>query len=225
MGASLFLGICAFLWGWVGQPGGSEIWSGLVSGRTWLVARLEAVPLPLYMLAFAILPAFGAPLSVFYFTVATVFGGLGWGLLMGLAGIALNMSLVHWIGMGYGRPFAERLLSRRGMRVPIIQAENRIQAIVLVRLSPMPFFVQNYLLALGGLPFRTYLFWSMLLQGTLGSGVIVIGGSLLEGNFRYALLGAFGLLLVMVLLRTIRRRKTGGSSDSKENSMSDFSEP
>lgn len=58
-----------------------------------------------------------------------------------------------------------------------------------------PFFVQNYLLALGGTYFWPFIWLSLVLQGLIGSAIVLIGQSFLEGGSQILTLGLAALLL------------------------------
>lgn len=175
---------------------------GIQSLQQWLLG----IPLPIYIAAFILLPAIGTPVSVFYLTAVAVAGSLAGGLLTAWLCIAGNCTLCYWIGAGFGREFAAKWIERKGMKMPKTTIENHVTVTIMLRLSPLPFVLQNYGLALAGVPFRSYLLWSVIAQGTLSAGVIIIGGSLFEGNFKYALFGLFIFFAALVIVSRWRRR-------------------
>jgi|TARA_B110000438_G_scaffold203120_1_gene194819 uncharacterized membrane protein YdjX (TVP38/TMEM64 family) len=185
---------------------GEELKALALAGMQNLQAWLLGIPLPLYIAAFIMLPALGTPVSVFYLTVAAVAGSLFGGLLTSLICIAGNCALCYWVSAGFGREFILKWVERKGMEMPQITAENHVAVTIMVRLSPLPFVLQNYGLAIGGVPFRGYMIWSVLSQGSLSAGMIIVGGSLFEGNFKYALFGLFLFFVAMVAVSWWRRR-------------------
>ena len=169
---------------------------------------LRTVPVPLYFLAFAVLPAAGAPLTFFYLTALPVMGQQSTmlGLLGAYAALALNMVLCYLLARGFFHPLIEWVIRHRHLRVPKIRAENELQIVLAARLSPVPFALQNYLLALGHSRWKFYLFLSFPIQAGIGLAMMLFGESVFEGGLAYALFGAFVLVLALLILRLVRQR-------------------
>ena len=174
--------------------------------RSSVLVGLQQIPLPLYLLAFALLPAFGFPITPFYLTVAVMMGGLWPGLLAAWVCVALDLAFAYWLAAGLARPWVSRLVERRGYRIPHATAGNARRLTLLVRLSPLPLVMQNCILGLAQVPFPLYIFWSVLVQCALGAGVIFVGESLFQGNARLLLPGLFLLLVVVSAVSWWRRR-------------------
>ena len=177
-----------------------------VSGMQSLQGWLLEIPLPLYIAAFIILPAIGTPVTIFYLTVSAVAGSLLGGLLVAWFCVAGNCAFCYWLSAGFGREFIRKRVESKGLEMPQVTIENHVAVTIMLRLSPLPFVLQNYGLALGGVPFRSYMIWSLLTQGALSAGVIIVGASLFEGNFKYALFGLFIFFAAMVAVSWWRRR-------------------
>jgi len=193
-------------WAWqrFGAPPPGEM---LAQGRELALDWLQSIPLPVYILAFAMLPSVGFPLSLFYLTVGAVCGHLGWGLALAWSCLASNMALAYWLARGVAHPLIERFIAVRGIRIPKITPRNQRKVTVLVRLSPLPFALQNFTLALGHVAFPLYMVWSFVVKAAIGTGVIVFGQSLLQGRFKMAFAGIFAVVGVMLLFSWWRRRQ------------------
>ncbi len=207
--------------------GGALAWFSVRSGRNpvedlaLLMAQLEVwlgrIPLPLYLLAFAILPAIGVPLSPFYLTIATVAGGIPQGIVAAIVCISSNTALSYWMTVTFARHRVERLVARRGIQMPSITPANQRTVTIILRASPLPYIIQNFVLALGGVSFWLYLYWSVLVQGMIGAGMIMVGGSLFEGNGRWALVGIVLFFSTIMIVSHWRRRQERKQNDGLES--------
>ncbi len=185
--------------------------------RPVIAGYLESIPPVAYFLAFAILPALGVPLSIFYLTAIPVLGRVhpAIGITLGWAAVALNMSLANILARSLLHPAIEWVIRHRHMTIPKISPEREWKIVLATRLSPVPFFMQNYLLALGHARWRNYLGLSMLVQGSLGMAVMLVGESILTGGLGYVLLALFVFLLLNLLLDFIRNRLKSEKSDKQ----------
>lgn len=168
---------------------------------------LQSIPVALYLFAFAVLTAFGFPLSLFYLTAATVVGGPVLGLVAAWSCVTFNIAMSYGLAVGVGHPLIERFIARRGFKIPKVTAANQRRVTVLVRLSPAPLCVQNYILALGGVEFGLYMRWSVPIQGAIGTGVVLFGDSIFSGRAGNAMLGIFLIVLVAAGISWWRRRQ------------------
>ncbi len=145
----------------------------------------------------ALLPAIGAPLSVFLLTAGPVFGptlGIGWVIVLAELAVVVNMALSYFLARRALRPLLEKLCARLGYRLPRAAAGDEFGLIVILRLTPgPPFPFQNYLLGLADVPFWRYLITSFLCMAPVHIAFIVFGEAMLHGKGRVALL-ALGLL-------------------------------
>lgn len=203
------IALCAYIY-WDQFPPVGEM-------RSRVVGILQSIPPILYFLAFAILPALGVPLSIFYLTAISVLGVShpAVGILLGWIAVALNMALSNVLARSVLHPAIEWIIRHRNMTIPKIREENEWKIVLAVRLSPAPFFIQNYLLALGHARWRTYLGLSMLVQGSIGMAVMLVGESILRGRLGYVLLALFVFLILNLLFDYIRKRLNREPSTTK----------
>lgn len=171
---------------------------------------LQRLPWEVWFLALVILPAIGFPLSLFYLTAGLMFGGpLGlYGVGMAWCGLALNMSLCYWLSQTFLSRWIRPLTSKRLWMQEGMSARRQREFIVLLRLSPLPYTLQNYVLSLGSIPFRRYLLYSWPLQALIGLGVIQLGEAVVRGQGGQLLFGVFlFFVLAVVLPRWWRARR------------------
>jgi uncharacterized membrane protein YdjX (TVP38/TMEM64 family) len=178
--------------------------------RERLVALLQAIPKPLYFAAFVVLPMLGVPITVFYLTAIPVLGQAhpATGVALGLLALALDMALANVLGRGLLHPAIEWVIRHRHLKIPKIKRENEWKVVLAVRLSPIPFALQNYLLALGHARWRSYLGLSMLVQGSIGAAIMLVGTSILTGGIGYVLAALFAVLVLHLVFDAIRKRLT-----------------
>ena len=209
-GASLLL-VCAclLLWSLFGDflPGSMEDWLAL---RAAAYAFLGTIPPLWYFAALVILPAAGAPLTVFYLTALSVLGSHSTAVGLSLVWLALllNMVLAHLLSRGLFHPLITWAIRHRGLSIPQIQPTSEWQIVLAVRLSPIPFALQNYLLALGRARWRTYLWASLPIQAGIGTAVMLLGESILSGGLGFILIAVSLLLALQVIANRLRSRLT-----------------
>lgn len=199
----LLIGLAAYLY-W--RPDVQD----LDRAREWLVHFLNTIPAPLYFTAFVILPAFGAPLTLFYLTALPILGNGNpfAGLLLAWLALALNMILTNYLTRGVFHPAIEWLIRHRNLKIPKLSSHNEWKVVLATRVSPLPFAIQNYLLALGHSRWRFYLGLSLPIQASIGTAVMLVGESILRGGLSYALLAIFIFLLINLALQGLRKKLT-----------------
>jgi uncharacterized membrane protein YdjX (TVP38/TMEM64 family) len=153
-----------------------------------------------FFTAMAILPALGAPISIFFLTAGSAFGEkLGMGPVIGLALLAItfNFCLSYFLASRALRPLLQKLVVRLGYQLPQVGAADATDLIILLRVTPgLPFPVQNYLLGLAQVPFRKYLIISCIIVWSFTIAFILFGDALLHGKGKVALI-AISLLMAL----------------------------
>jgi len=168
----------------------------------------DAGPLAFFT-AMAILPAAGAPISIFNLTAGSAFADrLGMGGVLAAAGaaIAVNLALTYWLARYALRPWLEQVISRTRYRIPVVAADEQAEITVLLRVTPgPPFFLQSYLLGLAEVRFFTYLWISWLISVVYATGFIVFGDAILHGKAKVAVIGLSILVAVALGVHLLRR--------------------
>lgn len=199
-GASVLVGaVVAFL---LAGPHPAE---AIAWAREIALPWLERLPPAALLVAVALLPAFGCPVSPLYLLV----GAHGpWVAGPGLAlAVAANLSLSWVLARTLLRPVLTALIARRGLRIPEIRPANRLRVTALVRLTPgLPLFLQSTLLALAGVPFLPYLALSWALQYPIALAMAMLGDAFIHGGVGTAVAGAGLLIALLIGIRLLRQR-------------------
>lgn len=188
----------------------------LEAWRIAAVDMLNSIPVSLYFLAFVILPAFGAPLTLFYLTALPVMGVQhpAIGLFLAWLALALNMIITLLLTRSIFHPAIEWVIRHRDLSIPKISPDNEWKIVLAVRTSPLPFSVQNYMLALGHSRWRYYLGVSLPIQAGIGTAVMFLGESILTGGISYVFLAIFVIIVINLLLQGLRKKLTGGKVEA-----------
>jgi uncharacterized membrane protein YdjX (TVP38/TMEM64 family) len=158
----------------------------------------------------AALPLVGFSIAAVYVIAGAKFGLAGGGALIA-ALTAFHLVASHLIARTIlRRPLERRLARYRGKLPALPPGEGPAVAILLALVPGLPYFVRNYLLALSGIPFRTY-FWLCLPIYVLRSYVTLSLGDLSGELTRHKLvvLGviyAVKLAICAYLLRRVQKR-------------------
>ena len=178
----------------------------------------QAGPVP-YFAAYAILPALGAPISLFNLTVAPTFApqiGLGWVIVLSAISMALNLALTYWLARYALRPLIEKCVKYLGYTLPVIPRGEHVTTSILLRVVPgPPYAVQSYILGLTKVHFLPYMIVSFIAQFGYALAMILITNSAREmasgeqsfqnitqsGSFR----AAFAALVLIVVLAIVTR--------------------
>ena len=175
---------------WVG-----EIWDYLEDTEPWV-----------FFSAFVILPLAGFPVSPFYLIAPGLYGR-GPSISFVGAAIAVHLVIVFWISSWLFRSLAMRLISRSRYRLPRIFSSEYVKITVALRITPgIPFFVQNYLLGLAGIPFRVFFLVSWPIQLAWAVAFIFLGESAFEGNLRIGVVGICFVVALVIITKVVRDR-------------------
>lgn len=174
-----------------------------------LMAVVRSAGPVVFFSAEAILPAIGAPVMPFHLAAGSAFGeqlGMTTVVLLAVAAITVNMAMSYWLAQRAFRPLLEKLLKRFGYTVPRVQDSDLTDLTILLRVTPgPPFFVQNYLLGLAGVPFGRYLLISCAVQWVYTAGFVLFGDAMLHGKGKMAMLAASLLIVAVVITHWARK--------------------
>jgi uncharacterized membrane protein YdjX (TVP38/TMEM64 family) len=158
----------------------------------------------------ALLPAFGAPLTVFTIMAGEVFAPLmtiGGVIAATMTAIAVNLALTYWLARYALRPLLSRVAQRYGYKIPRVTSENALSVAIAIRLTPgPPFFMQGYILGLAEVPFRIFMIVSWLCILPWAVGAIVLGKGIFNGNFKMVVYGMGVIIVATVIVQAIRKR-------------------
>lgn len=172
-------------------------------------------------LAIVVLPGFPVPASALLILAGTVWKERP---LMAcaicLTGMALNMSWTYWVAAKPARGLVERFLARGTIRLPDLPKGERMQIILLMRLTPgIPLFFQNYLLGFLRVPFLGYLAVSLGCTGMIAVGVVLSSAGVADGNLKPAISGVALIAFGVVLVRMLRQRLKGKSRNTGRETL------
>ena len=185
-----------------------------VIARDNLWGRLEGTSPWLFFSAYIILPCMGSPISPFYLIAPGIYGLQFCLMAFGLA-ILASISLGFWVATGVLRPVVEKLISRTRFTIPAVRPCEHMKLAVILRITPgIPFFIQNCLLGLSGIPFRVYFIVSWPIQMAWALGFLFLGKSAFEGRLGLAVFGG-GLIIALVLVTKIARDRYAAGSRSE----------
>lgn len=180
--------------------------STLINALESLTDFLKGAPPLLVFLAVVLLPLSGFPASPLYMLSGGIWGLSGGCFVAGVATI-ISLALSHRIGRSFLSPVLERLLRARSITIPKVSSRNQLIIILIVRFTPgVPFALQNYLLALAGVPFGPFMLVSVPINCAFVAGFILMGDSLFSGEIGGILMATAVLLGISLLSRSVAER-------------------
>jgi uncharacterized membrane protein YdjX (TVP38/TMEM64 family) len=183
-----------------------------------IAERIRSFGPGLFFVAMALLPLVGFPVFPFYLAAGAF--GRTVALAGGLSAVAATCVLAYLLGRWLLHPVIEKLIARLGRKVPTIPPRHRWLVTILLRVTPgTPFFVQNYLLALGGVPFGVYLLVSIPVAWAYGAGFIIVGESLMSGKTGQLVIGVSLVVVIMIVVSVVRQRLNRRVATLPENEM------
>ena len=158
----------------------------------------------LLMLALAILPGIGFPISpllIVFGTSLTPQYGLLTTCLLGVTMQSICTTGSYLIAAGPLKNCLTQWLHRR-YTLPSLQTKGAITATLLIRLAPgFPYALQNIILGLIGVPLKTYLLISIPITAMISCIFISSGAAIIEANTQGLLIGFATLVMVLIGLR------------------------
>jgi uncharacterized membrane protein YdjX (TVP38/TMEM64 family) len=197
--------VCGLAWWWLRSRG-----YDVREGFDWVLAQVrELGPLPFFTLM-ALLPAVGAPISIFTLTVGPLFApalGLPLVMVLALISLAVNLALTYVLARWLLRPWVERLCTWLGFSIPEVAEADHRALVILVRVTPgTPYVLQSYLLGMAKIPLATYFIISWIVASLYACAFIVFGDALAQGKGQGVLLGVSLLVALTVGVKFIRNR-------------------
>jgi uncharacterized membrane protein YdjX (TVP38/TMEM64 family) len=147
-----------------------------------------------FYLAFALLTLVGFPSTPFF-----LIGGAAFPLWQNVVGATLGMAL-HFIlaflvSSCWLRQSMRRLLEKRGLSPPDVQADNAWRVAVMLKFAPgVPMFLKSHLMGVAGIPFKVFMIVSMASTWVYAVAVLTMGKSAMEGHSGW-FLGGLALLI------------------------------
>ena len=178
---------------------------------------LNLIPVWAYALAIFILPIFFFPVSLI-FMIAGNKAACGecsfWEVYAFCAlGLTLNILFTYFLAAFFGS-FAERLLAKRGLRVPKVCAGDECEIILLIRMIPgNPLIIQNYILGLARVNYLKYALISVPFQLITLAAYMYFGESVFEGDFAGVSMAVSLIIILALIARIVSKRCSHKAGD------------
>lgn len=156
--------------------------------------RAEGLNGALVFVLMTVLPLFGFPVTVTH-AVAGMRFGLPLGLALVAVSIALQLLLSYALVKALPGFFAKRL---GGIRRRLPRAAHTPLTIFTMLLPGVPYFAQNYVLPLVGVPLAPYLLWGLSIH--VARSVVGVAFGDFSDNLTPARLAGFGAYLVAIMV-------------------------
>ena len=183
-----------------------EYWKALGSHGH---AYLEAHPI-LFVLILTMLPGLGFPLSPLLIIFGIVMGprfGLPATCAIGIAATSVCSIWTYALASGPLRVFLKTYLLKKWV-IPEFSNNSALRLGIIIRITPgIPYAVQNVVLGVMGMRFKTYLLASLPVQSLYTIGLIITGGALFEGRAGLAITGVLFLIVIILITRMLNKRR------------------
>jgi uncharacterized membrane protein YdjX (TVP38/TMEM64 family) len=195
-------------------------WAGVID---WIDHVNPSAALPLM----AVLPILGFPISIVYLFAGVRFGPVGGGVVVAII-TALHLLGTYLIANSFLRAPLRRFIERRHKHLPEIPEDEQAAVCVIAALVPgIPYFVRNYLLALGGVKLK-YFFMVCLPIYVVRSYVTILLGDMGNDPSKgklFILLGVDGLKVAICAFVIWRLREHHRKHHGHEHDHHDHHEP
>ncbi len=182
---------------------GIGFWQFARVGFDWR-AVLEMTSVWTFFVAMATLPVFGFPISACYIYAGIAFDPVEASLAC-IGALAVNMSVSYALMHSVFKKPIVALLERMAWKIPEMSDYSQFRFTFLVRTVPgPPFFFQNLILALAGIPFWSYLWISLLAQGGIAIGVIVCSRYLSQDPWSKGGITVMAILAALLIAKSVR---------------------
>jgi uncharacterized membrane protein YdjX (TVP38/TMEM64 family) len=162
-----------------------------------------------FFAAMAILPAVGAPSTLFTLTAGSAFGpqiGMPAVVAAGVAAMTFNIAFTYVLARWVLRAWLQRLLVRFGYKLPEVEKGDVTDLIVMLRMTTgIPLCVQNYLLGLADAPAGRYFLVSYLISWPSTAAYLVFGDALLHGKGKMIMVALTAIVILTVGTHFLRR--------------------
>ncbi|MEO5803923.1 MAG: hypothetical protein ABIR24_10360 [Verrucomicrobiota bacterium] len=169
----------------------------------------------------ATLPIFGFSVFICYLVVGLKFGG-GWGVAVMALATMVHLAGSHWIATSFLRKRIEAYIAKKKYKLPHVPEGENVSVSLMTSLIPgLPYFVRNYLLALAGIPLKTY-FWVCLPIYVVRS-VVTIFAADLSANFsgnKFIFLGGIFAVKIGICAYIVKRLRDKSSRKAKRAAAS-----
>ena len=149
----------------------------------------------LFLVLMGILPIFGFPMSPFLVLSGIKFGTV-WGAGVSLLIMPIHLGMCYVISKTFLQTIILKVMRSRGYSPPgfLTAKPGKLVFLFLVVPGP-PYVMKNYILALTGLPFISYMVLTWTVQGALALPVVILGGAASQQRW-----GLFTIILILLII-------------------------
>ncbi|MEO7598098.1 MAG: VTT domain-containing protein, partial [Opitutus sp.] len=134
---------------------------------------------------------------------------------LAILALTVNLIITYALARRALKPLLERLMKRMGYSLPNMEEGDLTDLTIVLRVTPgTPFFIQNYLLGLAGVPFGKYLLVSCIVTWIYTGAFVMFGDAILRGKGKMAIF-AGSLLIAAVVITQWARKKYGKKKVAK----------
>ncbi len=156
------------------------------------------IAIGIFILLMIFLPLIGFPISSFY-----LFAGMAYEPIIGFSVASLslfvNMVIAYVLASIYKESF-QRLLQKHDILKSAVNQKNLLRLTIIIRAVPgVPYWLQNYLLGVSGVPFHTYIIVSWIVQSTYLAGMIYLSYISFQVT-PWKLFAGIAIIVVMVVI-------------------------
>lgn len=152
----------------------------------------------LFLLFMGVLPVFGFPMSPFL-ALAGIKFGTAWGAGVSLLIMPVHLGLCYLISKTFFQTIILKVMQARGYSPPAFLTNKPGKLLLFFLFVPgPPYVMKNYIMALTGLPFISYMGLTWAVQGLLALPIVILGGTASQQRW-----GVFTLVLIVFILGSI----------------------
>jgi uncharacterized membrane protein YdjX (TVP38/TMEM64 family) len=118
---------------------------------------------------------------------------------LSLLTIPVHLVMCYFISKTFFQTIILKVMQSRGYSPPVFFSAKPGKLIMLFLIAPgPPYVMKNYILALTGLPFVSYMILTWMVQGLLASPIVILGGAASQHRW-----GLFTLTLMVLILGSV----------------------
>ncbi|MFO7801606.1 MAG: hypothetical protein R6V55_04860 [Desulfovermiculus sp.] len=152
----------------------------------------------LFLVLMGILPIFGFPMSPFLVLSGIKFGTV-WGAGVSLLIMPIHLGVCYVISKTFFQSIILKVMRSRGYSPPAFLTAKPGKLVFLFLVVPgPPYVMKNYILALTGLPFISYMVLAWTVQGALALPVVILGGAASQQRW-----GLFTIVLILLIIASL----------------------
>lgn len=155
------------------------------------------------IIAIALLPAIGVPISALFLAAGIAYGAY-LGILYSLIGVSINLIITYCLARRYLHNFIQKILHQFNYKIPQVPGKHHWKFVLVMRLIPAPIAIQTYIMGIAQVSFLPFFWISIAYELLYMTGIIVTAGSAMSGNFSVAIGGICFIIIVAIIFKLAR---------------------